>query len=705
MKIKHLITSLFLATATLISAQEKIERTPAFPGAEGWGRYVTGGRGGKVLHVTNLRDSGYGSLRWACEQTGPRIVVFDVSGTIYLESDLNISRGDLTLAGQTAPGDGICVADYPVTIGCPNVIVRYMRFRPGNRMAEIEGDGFEPDGLGAVDGRLIIVDHCSISWSVDECCSIYGNRFTTVQWCLISQSLRHGGHSKNTHGYGGMMGGEGASYHHNLLVHHDSRCPRLGERPDTGSRDTTDFRCNVMYNWSGQGCYGAENMNANIVNNYYKPGPGTVASRAVGYQRRICGVGVNEQVGHEMYHVWARLFVEGNVNSLHPAVDTDNWGLGIWQQIDTKYRNNPSAYNLDESRMHLTEPMKYYHVTTHSAADTYDRVLDYAGASLSRDSHDDLMVSDVRLNKATYTGSGDGNAKGIIDSPYDNRPSGAPDNWNPWPTLNSTEAPADTDRDGMPDKWELANGLDPADPSDALLTDDEGYTMVEVYINSLVSHITEAQNAGGTADGDLEYMPDILPEYTIATSTRNGSTGWEFANGISIANDANKTYGTKSDYIRFAAGTRHTITLPDRAIVSRIRCEGFTYYGSASYTDASLIELNGSTFEPGTYTIAKNTDATSTPTSFEATLDQPASGSLTLTWDGNVPCLRITLFTNNSATSGVDEIVIDTNSNTPDSRGFSSDTAWYTLQGTRLPGEPTYPGLYIHRGRKILINR
>lgn len=272
MKTRLLIKYMMLIIASVAaSAQERIERTPAFPGAEGWGRYVTGGRGGKVLHVTNLRDSGYGSLRWACEQTGPRIVVFDISGTIYLQSDLKITNGNLTLAGQTAPGDGICVADYPVTFACPNIIARYMRFRPGNRMAETEGDGFEPDGLGAVDSRLIIVDHCSISWSVDECCSIYGNRFTTVQWCIISQSLRYGGHSKNTHGYGAMMGGEGASYHHNLLVHHDSRCPRLGERPATGARDTTDFRCNVMYNWSGQGCYGAENMNANIVNNYYKP--------------------------------------------------------------------------------------------------------------------------------------------------------------------------------------------------------------------------------------------------------------------------------------------------------------------------------------------------------------------------------------------------------------------------------------------------
>ncbi len=167
------------------------------------------------------------------------------------------------------------------------------------------------------------------------------------------------------------------------------------------------------------------------------------------------------------------------------------------------------------------------------------------------------MVSDVREGTATYTGSGAGNAKGIIDSPYDNRPADAPDNWNPWPVLNSTEAPLDTDRDGMPDAWELARGLDPADPADALLTDDEGYTMVEVYINSLVDHITEAQNEGGTADGDLEYLPDILPSYTVATSTRIPST-WNFGNDITLSNDAGKSYGTRGDYIRLARDVRHT---------------------------------------------------------------------------------------------------------------------------------------------------
>lgn len=701
MKTVILLTSLLLAIASVAApAQERIERTPAFPGAEGWGRYVTGGRGGRVLHVTNLNDSGYGSLRWACEQSGPRIVVFDVSGTIYLTSDLKITSGNLTLAGQTAPGDGICVADYPVTIGCPNVIVRYMRFRPGNRMAETEGEGFEPDGLGASDGKLIIVDHCSISWSIDECCSIYGNRFTTVQWSIISQSLRYGGHSKKTHGYGAMMGGEGASYHHNLLVHHDSRCPRLGERPETGPRDTTDFRCNVMYNWSGQGCYGAENMNVNIVNNYYKPGPGTIASRAVGYQRRICGVGVNEQEGNAMYHVWARLFVEGNVNSRHPAVDADNWGLGIWQQISETYRSNPVKYNLDEKRMRLTEPMKYYYVTTHSAADAYARVLDYAGASLSRDSHDELMVADVRDGAATFTGKGAGNAKGIIDTPSDNRPADAPDNWSPWPVLKSATPPTDTDRDGMPDDWELAHGLNPADPADALLTDSEGYTMVEVYINSLVDHITEAQNAGGHADGDLEYLPDILPSYTIATSTRLPST-WQFGHDIVLSNESGKSYGTKGDYIRMARDIRHTVTLPDRATVDRVRFEGFTYYGSDSYGDASLVELGGTAYTPSAYAIAKNTDTSTAPSSFEVKLDSPASGELTLTWEGNNPCVRITLYTSNPSTSGIDEIIVEPSG--ASSAGFSADPAWYTIQGHRLPGVPEHPGLYIHQGKKIII--
>ena len=304
------------------------EKTPAFPGAEGFGRYVTGGRGGAVYHVTNLNDSGEGSLRWALDKSGTKTIVFDVSGTIHLKSALNISKANVTIAGQTAPGDGICVADYPVAIKTNNVIVRYLRFRLGNNNVTKDGaDGW--DGFGGFDQQDIIIDHCSVSWSIDECLSIYGNKNTTVQWCLVAQSLQDAGHSKGAHGYGGNWGGSGASFHHNLLAHHESRTPRLGPRYTTQLDERMDMRNNVIYNYAGNGCYGGEAMHVNIVNNYYKPGPGTAQISST-KQRRIASVGIRTDSYIKSYpdyaptlHIWGKYFVDGNVNTKYSDVTSD----------------------------------------------------------------------------------------------------------------------------------------------------------------------------------------------------------------------------------------------------------------------------------------------------------------------------------------------------------------------------------------------
>ena len=534
-----LITLSLLAVSLLASAQQP-EKTPAFPGAEGFGRYVTGGRGGKVYHVKNLNDTGAYSLRWCLQQSGAKTIVFDISGTIHLQSALTIGS-DVTIAGQTAPGDGICVADYPVSIKGNNVIVRYMRFRLGNKNVLVNGaDGW--DGFGGFDQQDWIIDHCSVSWSIDECLSVLGNRNTTVQWCLVAQSLVNSGHSKGAHGYGGNWGGSGASFHHNLIAHHTSRTPRLGPRPTTQLDERMDMRNNVIYNFGGNGCYGGEGMTVNIVNNYYKPGPGSPTDKK---GKRIAGIGIRTNSYVETYpayapalHLWGKYYVVGNYNSKYSDVNSNNWQVGIIDQVDASGCDGTWTQGTRDS-IKLTEPMPFVCTTTHSAADAYQRVLDYVGASLHRDTFDEQMVNDTRNNLATATGKG--LSKGFINSQEDNKPYNASSDWSAWPTLESADAPTDTDGDGMPDEWETAHGLNPNDAADGKEQTDEGYTNVEVYLNSLVADITEAQYAGGEEQGYKLYEEvnndgSEPGKATIAT----GAVTWPFhgeVTSVSIADD------------------------------------------------------------------------------------------------------------------------------------------------------------------------
>ena len=472
-------------------AQEKLL---AFPGAEGFGRYTTGGRGGNVYHVTTLEDDGKtstkGTLRWANAQAGPRTIVFDVSGTIQLKSALKLNA-NTTLAGQTAPGDGICIAGYQVTLN-KNNIIRYVRFRPGDE------NGGEPDGLGAMDSENIIVDHCSVSWSVDECLSVYGSKNITVQWCIASQSLCNSTHVKKAHGYGGNWGGSGASYHHNLIAHHVSRTPRLGPRPGTQKDERMDLRNNVIYNWIDNGVYGGEGMNVNIVNNYYKPGPGTKTGTK-GMRIASINIRTSEYTKHDtatpnewdvMWHVWGDYYVDGNVNTQYPEVTADNWTYGIYNQIDAN--GNDGTYTAKtKDTIRIETPITYEAVTTHTAELAYQQVLKYVGASLHRDALDAIIVRDAEKGECTFTASG--NANGIIDHPSDVKGDG----WEKWPPLNQTEAKTDTDGDGMPDEWETANGLNPSNKSDGNEIGEGGYTNLEIYMNSLVADITAKQNEGG----------------------------------------------------------------------------------------------------------------------------------------------------------------------------------------------------------------
>ena len=519
MKKLLLVFSVMLLSLT---ASAQFDSAPAFPGAEGFGRYTSGGRGGVVYHVTRLDDDNNpGSFRYACNQSKKRTIVFDVSGTIYLKSELQLKSGNVSILGQTAPGDGICIADYPFTIKCSNVILRYMRFRLGNQqMAYHEGDG-----LGGMDQKNIIVDHCSVSWSIDECLSVYGSTNISVQWCFVDQSLYKSGHSKGEHGYGGNWGGSGASYHHNLLAHHTSRTPRLGPRQSTQTDERMDMRNNVIYNWGGNGCYGGEGMNVNIVNNFYKPGPAT-ATRSTTIQRRIAAPGIrtSEYTGHYtdkpngwdvMWHVWGKFYVIGNVNSNYDDVSNDNWTYGVYNQIDAS-GNDGTYTQTTKDTIRLSAPIPFGHVTTHRAFKAFEKVIAYAGASHKRDSHDAYIAKDVENGTAKYTSSG--NSPGFINSQAD---AGG------WPVLNSVAAPADTDGDGMPDEWETAHGLNPNvnDANRYNLDSRRYYTNLEVYCNSLVENDIKAQNADAltSVEGAFEeYYPDM----------KNGEAGGETENRL-----------------------------------------------------------------------------------------------------------------------------------------------------------------------------
>lgn len=691
LQLSALAVVLLMASPSHISAQ--IEKTPAFPGAEGFGRYVTGGRGGKVYHVTNLNDSGTGSLRWANSQAGPRTIVFDVSGTIYLKSALKFSP-NTTVAGQTAPGDGICLANYPVTIGS-NVIVRYMRFRLGNRNVAYH----EGDGLGSLDDSNIIVDHCSVSWSIDECLSIYGGKNLTAQWCIVSQSLVNSGHSKGNHGYGGNWGGSGASFHHNLIAHHTSRTPRLGPRQGTQTDERMDMRNNVMYNYGGNGCYGGEGMNVNIVNNYYKPGPGSPTGTK---GMRIAGIGIRTTAycknddgswngWYPMWHVWGKYYVTGNVNTSYSQVTNDNWTYGIYNQIDNASNDNTYTQATKDT-MRIEEPIPFVYVTTHTAEQAYEQVLKYAGASLHRDELDEIIVNDTRNKKATYTGSGNGS--GFINT-QDDVKAGISGNESPWPTLVQTEAPVDTDGDGMPDAWETEQGLDPTDATDGNIRNEEGYTNLEVYLNSLVANITNAQNEGGTTEGYVEYATeeDITGALTIPTDALN----LEKAEIIIDPSGKNAAKVLNNSFDSFSHNDQAIFLLNSKEAGTYT----FTYEAATTRSDFKLnfklTDTRTGQIEATKTQNIVNTGAWQTyrTYSFDVELTEGIK-QFAITWlssngqyTGNVKNINVSL----QQSAGIESI----EHSTPDAQ-----RPIFNLHGQRVNNN-TRPGIYIQNGHKIIV--
>ena len=542
---------IFTTMAAALMSAAALAQAPAFPGAEGHGRYVTGGRGGKVVHVTNLNDSGTGSFREAVK-TGKRIIVFDVAGVIALKSELKIGD-NITILGQTAPSPGITLRYYTVQPGNNNII-RFLRIRRGEEKDINDG----ADATWQRNKTGIIFDHCSFSWSIDEVASFYDNNNFTMQWCTVAESLTNPGHSKGAHGYGGIWGGKLASFHHNFVGHLMNRGPRFnGARygwtgytsnkdydtykwKNTVQAENVDFRNCVMYNAQGT-CYGGPGGGQiNIVNNYYKAGPshslkGTTQNglkvdvstgKERGSQDRITLVTLstssNSDKSHpEFFDMTSRYFINGNTTETTKGSVTENkdwkgisYDKGI-PSLNGEYYS-PDAKNFyGDAVAHTTisgkscvkikmdTPAPTGDVTTHSAAEAFSKVLAYSGASLYRDEIDARYMEEAKTGTAKYKGSIT-KSPGIIDKVSD---------VNGYTEANfgkgSRPADFDTDNDGIPDAWETANGLDPNDASDALTysLDSKGYyTNLEVYANSLVEDIMKQGNADAENKVD-EYYP------------------------------------------------------------------------------------------------------------------------------------------------------------------------------------------------------
>lgn len=719
---RKIFTLLFLIT--VVGAFSQSAKTPAFPGAEGFGRYTTGGRGGTVYRVTSLEDDPNnikeGTFRHACQQKGTRTIVFGVSGTIHLKGELKLNNGNVTIAGQTAPGDGICIAGYPFVLAADNVIIRFMRFRLGNENVAFH----EGDGLGGMDRKNIIIDHCSVSWSIDECLSVYGSRDITVQWCIGAQSLVCSGHAKGTHGYGGNWGGSGASYHHNLLAHHDSRVPRLGPREGTQTDERVDLRNNVFYNWAGNGCYGGEGMNVNIVNNYYKPGPAT-KTRGTNIRKRIAAIGVRttEYTGHDtdtpngwdaMWHVWGKYFVDGNVNPQYSDVTNDNWTYGIYNQITNDASVDYTYTQETKEAMRLSSPIEFAGVTTHTAAAAYEKVLAYAGASLHRDALDAMIVDDTRNGKATCTGGKytdkSGNLKeslpGMINSQEDVVYA---DGTKGWPVLSSKAAPTDSDGDGMPDDWETSHGLNPNDKVDGAIVTGNGYTNLEIYMNSLVDDITASQNAGGNIEGDTDTgkeETEVADEYEISAVTHVGSDGWDFNGGFSIS--TTKDYSSAaSKYVKYSNGVTNTINIPGNMSIGKVRIIG---YGNDANSDTYISTLGTATYGSTEYVFPKGKSEANNR-EYTITLDTPASKTLPFVFKGGQACVRIIVYpVKNAVTQTGKEYTISKATSTSENKSASpwtfidnGNTFTVTNNAGKTYGEEN-DGIKYSAGERFTIN-
>lgn len=468
MKITHKIKKSGLTAfmlCLLLNLYAADEQILAFPDAEGFGKYATGGRGGRVVEVTTLKDSLVsgvpieGSLRAALKTEGndPITIVFRVSGRIDLVERLKCGRNNITIAGQSAPGDGICISGNNIYFSGQNLIIRYLRFRTG------DAQGVNASCVNIENAKNFIVDHCSFSWSMEENMTIYDNNYSTVQWCIVSEPLYRSAHSKGDRGYASQWGGQYASYHHNLIAHAYSRAPRVnGARSKNDTIVLNDFVNNVIYNWGKQNSvYGGEvtvengECLTNWVNNYYKPGPASPS--------KFYFAEASYSSSNPAYGKW---YVSGNYidNTAFATANADNHKAMNYKGGEVNHRSD--------------ERFEVENVNTTTAAQAYVDVLANAGARIPRlDAIDRRIIAEAKGELTPVYGGVLGATKGIIDSQ---------DNIGGWPEYESAIAPTDTDKDGIPDDWETENGLNPNDANDGATITESGYSNLEIYLNSIM---------------------------------------------------------------------------------------------------------------------------------------------------------------------------------------------------------------------------
>ena len=676
------------------------------------------------MHVTNLNDSGTGSFRSAVSGSDKKIVVFDVGGIIALNSDLNIGD-NTTILGQTAPNPGITLRYYTIRPGSNN-IVRFVRFRRGEERNVNDG----ADATWQREKTGIILDHCSFSWSIDEIASFYDNRNFTMQWCTLGEALANPGHSKGEHSYGGIWGGKGASFHHNFLCHMQNRAPRFcGARYDWNGYDNTqyansiqaeivDFRNCVMYNWgNGNGCYGGTGGgHINIVNNYYKAGPGTANTKRV----TQISVATNDNAeGTPFLGYCARYYINGNyVTAAGSEAENYDW-KGVIYDSGT-YTINGEKYCADANHLYgdnityvknssnvdcvpikMDAPVATGDVTTHTAQKAYEKVLAYCGASMYRDGVDARYMSEAQNGTTTYIGSatktGDGKTvthrKGIIDYVKDQGEY----------TLSSTAHPSgyDTDNDGMPDAWETANGLNPNDASDAktYTLDSKGfYTNLEVFANALIEDLIKAENADA-AQGVNEYYPTVakaegIAYYDGSPAEGSGGQGGETPveakdytvsfNGSDVQSTANYfSFGNSENKHNF--NSKFTGSYDGMEFTKGLKMEGTTLIEFTNASTATVIIVQSTWSEN---TIKLDGEELSIAT---ATTPDGSDGVRVYTIEGVAPGNH--KIQRGSGESGVFYVVVREGGTSdiakPAVSGTVVSTEYYDLQGRRIE-EPTH---------------